>query len=266
MRLPTPVGAIRFPALAPFRGTLDDRDARRAKYPPRKATGFPVPPLERHRSDSRAGRSGAGGDVDRGGQDGCSRDCTLTCRDCGELFRSAGEQQFFATKGLVNDPQRCASCRSAAKHARAPPARPPGPASTTRPSATPAAARRSCRSRRATTDPVLLLHLLRQGARGVRRRRLSRTGRRSPLGQSSRRRSFSSATKRSRDASSTTCVLACCCVPGVVHHGRATRELAAGLDDHVAERHVRRDRRIEGDGHRDRIRQVEARELGPRTP
>ena len=47
------------------------------------------------------------------------QDRTLTCRDCGEPFVfSAGEQQFFSSKGLVNDPQRCPSCRSAAKHAR----------------------------------------------------------------------------------------------------------------------------------------------------
>jgi CxxC-x17-CxxC domain-containing protein len=46
-------------------------------------------------------------------------DRTLTCRDCGESFVfSAGEQQFFATKGLVNDPQRCPSCRASAKRAR----------------------------------------------------------------------------------------------------------------------------------------------------
>jgi CxxC-x17-CxxC domain-containing protein len=46
-------------------------------------------------------------------------DRTLTCRDCGDAFVfSAGEQEFFATKGLVNDPQRCTSCRSAAKRAR----------------------------------------------------------------------------------------------------------------------------------------------------
>lgn len=46
-------------------------------------------------------------------------DRTLTCRDCGESFVfSAGEQQFFASKGLVNDPQRCPTCRSAAKRAR----------------------------------------------------------------------------------------------------------------------------------------------------
>jgi CxxC-x17-CxxC domain-containing protein len=47
------------------------------------------------------------------------QDRTLTCRDCGESFQfSAGEQQFFSSKGLVNDPQRCPSCRSAAKRAR----------------------------------------------------------------------------------------------------------------------------------------------------
>jgi CxxC-x17-CxxC domain-containing protein len=47
------------------------------------------------------------------------QDRTLTCRDCGETFVfSAGEQQFFASKGLLNDPQRCSSCRSAARRAR----------------------------------------------------------------------------------------------------------------------------------------------------
>lgn len=47
------------------------------------------------------------------------QDRSLTCRDCGESFVfSAGEQQFFASKGLVNDPQRCPSCRAAAKRAR----------------------------------------------------------------------------------------------------------------------------------------------------
>jgi CxxC-x17-CxxC domain-containing protein len=46
-------------------------------------------------------------------------DRTLTCRDCGDPFVfSAGEQQFFSTKGLVNDPQRCSSCRAVAKRAR----------------------------------------------------------------------------------------------------------------------------------------------------
>jgi CxxC-x17-CxxC domain-containing protein len=46
-------------------------------------------------------------------------DRTLTCRDCGQTFVfSAGEQAFFASKGLTHDPQRCASCRSAQKQAR----------------------------------------------------------------------------------------------------------------------------------------------------
>ena len=46
-------------------------------------------------------------------------DRSLTCRDCSESFLfSSGEQQFFASKGLVNEPQRCPTCRSAAKHAR----------------------------------------------------------------------------------------------------------------------------------------------------
>jgi CxxC-x17-CxxC domain-containing protein len=46
-------------------------------------------------------------------------DRTLTCRDCGESFIfSAGEQAFFASKGLTNDPQRCPTCRAASKRLR----------------------------------------------------------------------------------------------------------------------------------------------------
>jgi CxxC-x17-CxxC domain-containing protein len=46
-------------------------------------------------------------------------DRSLTCRDCAEEFSfSAGEQAFYASKGLTNDPQRCPSCRAAAKRAR----------------------------------------------------------------------------------------------------------------------------------------------------
>ena len=46
-------------------------------------------------------------------------DRTLTCRDCAEEFIfSACEQAFYASKSLVNDPQRCPSCRAAAKRAR----------------------------------------------------------------------------------------------------------------------------------------------------
>jgi len=47
------------------------------------------------------------------------QDRSLTCRDCaGEFTFSSGEQAFFASKGLLNDPQRCPSCRAVAKRAR----------------------------------------------------------------------------------------------------------------------------------------------------
>lgn len=38
----------------------------------------------------------------------------LVCRDCGETFVfTAGEQEFFASRGLLNKPSRCPSCRAA---------------------------------------------------------------------------------------------------------------------------------------------------------
>jgi CxxC-x17-CxxC domain-containing protein len=41
------------------------------------------------------------------------QDKTLVCRDCGQEFIfSAGEQEFFASKGLQNEPGRCSSCRT----------------------------------------------------------------------------------------------------------------------------------------------------------
>ena len=43
-------------------------------------------------------------------------DRTLTCRDCGKPFTwTAGEQTFYAEKGLVNEPARCPECRAARK-------------------------------------------------------------------------------------------------------------------------------------------------------
>ncbi|MDQ2805736.1 MAG: zinc-ribbon domain containing protein [Chloroflexota bacterium] len=40
-------------------------------------------------------------------------DKLLHCRDCGQDFVwTAGEQQFYATKGLVNQPCRCTACRA----------------------------------------------------------------------------------------------------------------------------------------------------------
>ena len=40
-------------------------------------------------------------------------DKTLSCRDCGiEFAFTAGEQEFYEAKGLVNEPGRCPECRS----------------------------------------------------------------------------------------------------------------------------------------------------------
>lgn len=42
------------------------------------------------------------------------KDKTLVCRDCGAEFTfTAGEQEFYAEKGLTNQPQRCKPCRDA---------------------------------------------------------------------------------------------------------------------------------------------------------
>ena len=41
-------------------------------------------------------------------------DKTLTCRDCGQAFTfTAGEQEFYASRGLMNEPSRCPDCRAA---------------------------------------------------------------------------------------------------------------------------------------------------------
>ena len=40
-------------------------------------------------------------------------DKTISCRDCGSDFIfTAGEQGYYLEKGLLNDPQRCPSCRA----------------------------------------------------------------------------------------------------------------------------------------------------------
>ena len=41
-------------------------------------------------------------------------DRTLTCRDCGQQFTfTAGEQEFYQSRGLMNEPGRCPECRQA---------------------------------------------------------------------------------------------------------------------------------------------------------
>lgn len=43
----------------------------------------------------------------------------LNCVDCGREFAfTAGEQQFYATKGFQNKPNRCPDCRQARKQMR----------------------------------------------------------------------------------------------------------------------------------------------------
>ena len=42
------------------------------------------------------------------------QDETLICEDCSaEFVFTAGEQEFYAEKGLVNKPKRCQNCRAA---------------------------------------------------------------------------------------------------------------------------------------------------------
>ncbi|MFV9503110.1 MAG: zinc-ribbon domain containing protein [Oscillochloridaceae bacterium umkhey_bin13] len=45
-------------------------------------------------------------------------DKTLTCRDCGmDFVFTAGEQEFYSSKGFINEPTRCPTCRQARKSA-----------------------------------------------------------------------------------------------------------------------------------------------------
>lgn len=50
---------------------------------------------------------------------GVYEDKVLVCRDCGmDFVWTAGEQAFYASKNLVNQPGRCPSCRAAARASR----------------------------------------------------------------------------------------------------------------------------------------------------
>lgn len=47
------------------------------------------------------------------------QDKSLQCSDCGTTFTfTAAEQEFFQSKGYVNEPKRCPSCRQARKGER----------------------------------------------------------------------------------------------------------------------------------------------------
>ena len=48
-------------------------------------------------------------------------DKTLICKECGKEFVfTAGEQEFYASKGFENEPQRCKTCRQNRKNAAKP--------------------------------------------------------------------------------------------------------------------------------------------------
>jgi CxxC-x17-CxxC domain-containing protein len=49
-------------------------------------------------------------------------DRTLVCRDCGiQFIFTAGEQEFYQSKGLLNEPGRCPECRALRREGRAVP-------------------------------------------------------------------------------------------------------------------------------------------------
>lgn len=46
-------------------------------------------------------------------------DKTLVCGECGQEFIfTAGEQEFYDSKGFTNEPRRCPDCRAARKRQR----------------------------------------------------------------------------------------------------------------------------------------------------
>lgn len=50
------------------------------------------------------------------------QDKVLVCQECGrEFIWTAGEQEFYAEKGFVNEPRRCPECRAARKNKDKPP-------------------------------------------------------------------------------------------------------------------------------------------------
>ncbi len=48
-------------------------------------------------------------------------DKSLTCRECGAGFTfTAGEQEYFKSRGLLNEPGRCSECRAARRRGGSP--------------------------------------------------------------------------------------------------------------------------------------------------
>lgn len=50
------------------------------------------------------------------------QDKVLVCQECGkEFIWAAGEQEFYAEKGFINEPKRCKECRAKRKQGDRPP-------------------------------------------------------------------------------------------------------------------------------------------------
>ncbi len=46
-------------------------------------------------------------------------DKTLVCSDCGQEFTfTIGEQEFYSSRGLLNEPKRCSECRISRRRER----------------------------------------------------------------------------------------------------------------------------------------------------
>jgi len=46
-------------------------------------------------------------------------DKSLVCRDCGQTFAfTVGEQEFYQSRGLQNEPKRCPQCRASRRSGR----------------------------------------------------------------------------------------------------------------------------------------------------
>ncbi|MFC2122924.1 zinc-ribbon domain-containing protein [Bacteroidota bacterium] len=57
--------------------------------------------------------------LEKGGHPMSFDDKSIQCSDCRTTFTfSAGEQEFFQTKGFTNEPKRCPDCRRANKARR----------------------------------------------------------------------------------------------------------------------------------------------------
>ncbi len=55
----------------------------------------------------------------KGGAIVALEDKTLTCRECGQEFTfTVGEQEFYSSRGLLNEPGRCSECRASRRRER----------------------------------------------------------------------------------------------------------------------------------------------------